>query len=117
MKKQDAQKKLNKKWNDLFDEHSAVNRYLDCVMIDFTPFGDIAFHPGCYIRDELIERDWSLSDLMEESGLSRSQVFGVFCCRDDVDEAIARGLSRAFGTGSQVWLNLQEAFHKHGGLR
>ena len=68
------------------------------------------FHPGEYVREEIAERKWSIRDLAEKSGLGMDVVAGLITETYAVDEEIAYGLARAFGTSWTMWLNLQKFY-------
>ncbi|MCJ7578114.1 MAG: HigA family addiction module antitoxin [candidate division Zixibacteria bacterium] len=69
-----------------------------------------AFHPGEYIREEAEERGWSPSDLADILGYERNVISDVLTGRRSVSPEMAKALGDAFGTGAQVWLNLQAAY-------
>lgn len=69
-----------------------------------------AFHPGEYIREEAEERGWSPSDLADILGYERNVISDVFAGRRSISPEMAKALGDAFGTGAQVWLNLQAAY-------
>ena len=69
-----------------------------------------AFHPGEYIREEAEERGWSPSDLADILGYERNVISDLLTGRRSVSPEMAKALGDAFGTGAQVWLNLQTAY-------
>ena len=69
-----------------------------------------AFHPGEYIREEAEERGWSPSDLADILGYERNVISDILNGRRSVSPEMAKALGDAFGTGAQVWLNLQAAY-------
>jgi HTH-type transcriptional regulator/antitoxin HigA len=69
-----------------------------------------AFHPGEYIREEAEERGWSPSDLADILGYERNVISDILTGRRSVSPEMAKSLGDAFGTGAQVWLNLQAAY-------
>jgi HTH-type transcriptional regulator/antitoxin HigA len=69
-----------------------------------------AFHPGEYIREEAEERGWTPSDLADILGYERNVISDVLTGRRSVSPEMAKALGDAFGTGAQVWLNLQAAY-------
>ncbi len=69
-----------------------------------------AFHPGEYVREEADERGWSSSDLAEILGYKRNEISDVLNGRRSISPEMAKALGDAFGTGPQVWLNLQAAY-------
>ena len=66
------------------------------------------FPPAEYIREEMGERGWSVETLAEESGLKRCYVEELLAGRT-VTSLAAVALGKAFGTGPELWLNLQAA--------
>lgn len=69
------------------------------------------FRPGEYVRDELIERRWTVAMLAELSGLDTWTLTRLI--HDDhepITEEIAAGLSRAFGTSAALWRNLERMY-------
>ena len=69
-----------------------------------------AFHPGEYIREEAEARGWSPSDLADILGYERNVISDLLTGRRSVSPQMAKALGDAFGTGAQVWLNLQAAY-------
>jgi plasmid maintenance system antidote protein VapI len=63
--------------------------------------------PSKLIADELTARRWTIDDLAQRSGLTVKTIVEVFYQGEPVDETIADGLSLAFGTSIDLWLNLQ----------
>ena len=68
------------------------------------------FSPGQFIKDELIERDWTQGDLAEVLGRPVQAVNEIVAGKKAITPETARGLGDAFGTGPEVWLNLENAF-------
>ena len=68
------------------------------------------FHPGEFIRDELEARGWSIETLAEESGLNRARLEPLIAEKRSLTLIDAHGLAIAFGTGRDVWVNLQKSF-------
>jgi addiction module HigA family antidote len=75
----------------------------------------ITFAPSVFIQEEMNERGWSIETLAEKSLLSKSLLEEVLNNRRTVTRIIALGLSNAFGTGEEIWINLQKSFDE--GLR
>lgn len=86
------------------------------------------WHPGSYLMEEMIERGWTADDVAREmggktdkeriiDGLVVMAICGEIILPDDENEEIgletATKLARAFGTSQELWLNLDEAWHKH----
>lgn len=70
----------------------------------------LRIHPGRHAQEEMLARRWKISDMVRESMLPREIIFDVVNERCDIDDAIATGLSRAFGTSKELWLNLQQNY-------
>ena len=72
-----------------------------------------AFGPGEYLRDELVERGWSVLEFAGIIGWPVSAVTKILDGERDITAAAARDLADLLGTTPQVWLNLQAAWHRH----
>ena len=70
----------------------------------------MAYSPGVFIVEEMNERGWTRKDMAEKSGLSFWRVTALAFAEVSLNEADAAGLSRAFGTGKTIWLNLEKSF-------
>ncbi|MCK4606364.1 MAG: HigA family addiction module antidote protein [candidate division Zixibacteria bacterium] len=68
------------------------------------------FLPGEYIREEAEERGWTPTDLAAILGCKPNIVSDLFAGRRSISAELAKALGDAFGTGAQVWLNLQSAY-------
>ncbi len=68
------------------------------------------FHPGEFIKDELIERDWTQADLAEILGRPVQAVNEIVAGKKTITPETARGLGDAFGTGPELWLNLENTY-------
>lgn len=68
------------------------------------------FRPGVYIRDELEARGWSQLDLAEILGRPPRLVSELIGGTRAVSPETAKGLSAAFGTSAELWMNLQTAY-------
>lgn len=75
---------------------------------DSQQFG--VFHPGEFIREEMEARGWSQSDLAEVIGRSAKLVSEILSGKRGITPETAKGLGDAFGTGAQVWLNLESKY-------
>jgi HTH-type transcriptional regulator/antitoxin HigA len=69
-----------------------------------------AFHPGVYIREELAARDWLQSDFARIIGRPLQAVNEIINGRKRVTAETAVAIGAAFGTGPEVWINLQSAY-------
>lgn len=84
-----------------------------------TPNNEMFFHVAEFIFDEACEaRGWSLDELAERMGgdsKTNRCVLDLLTLRDPrcfLDRETADGLSRAFGTGWELWMNLDASWHK-----
>jgi HTH-type transcriptional regulator/antitoxin HigA len=75
-----------------------------------TPNNPEAFAPGEYISEELEARGWSQLDLAEILGRPPQAVNEIIKAKRAITPDTARGLSEAFGTSAQLWMNLQSAY-------
>ncbi len=70
-----------------------------------------SFSATSHLNEELEARGWGVEDLAVAMGEGLSaidEVRGVLENEDRwFDEDFARGLSRAFGTSAELWMNLQ----------
>ena len=71
-----------------------------------------AFPPGEYLRDELVERGWTVPEFAGTIGWSVPTVTSILDGEREVTAAAARDLADVLGTTPQVWLNLQAAWHR-----
>jgi HTH-type transcriptional regulator/antitoxin HigA len=69
-----------------------------------------AFPPGDYIKEELEERGWSQADLAEILGVNESVVSALINGKKAITPELAKGLSAAFETSAQVWMNLESSY-------
>lgn len=70
-----------------------------------------AFRPAEFIAEELDERNWGLETLSARSGLSVESLNRlVHDGHYPVTDEIATGLSAAFGSSVEFWLNLERAY-------
>ena len=69
-----------------------------------------AFHPGEYILEEMAERKWSMHELAHKLKCSFTQLHGIVYKKQTILPEMAMALGDVFGTGAQVWLNLQATY-------
>jgi HTH-type transcriptional regulator/antitoxin HigA len=72
-----------------------------------------AFHPGVYIREELETRGWSQSDFAKIIDRPLQAVNEIINAKKRVTAETAVAIGAAFGTGPEVWINLQSAYDLH----
>ena len=68
------------------------------------------FPPGEFIRDEIEARGWSQSDLAEILGRPVQAINEIIAAKKVITPETAQGLGDAFGTGAQLWLNLENSW-------
>ena len=68
--------------------------------------GDI-FHPGEFIKDELLARGMGQSDLVEKIKLSKSEISLLVNGHRNITASIAVLLEEALGIDAEFWMNLQ----------
>ena len=71
------------------------------------------FPPGEFIRDELESRNWSQSDLAKILGRPIQTINMIVNGRKSITVETAKALGLAFGTGPELWLNLETAYQLH----
>lgn len=76
------------------------------------------FPPIEFLRDAMIEREWSLSDLLDHMPGDRAVnevSLGLLALEDpsiSMDESLAAAIGAAIGTSAQLWLNLDASFRR-----
>ena len=68
-----------------------------------------AFPPGEYLRDELEERGWTVTEFAGIIGRPVQDVSEILDAEKRITPDMALSLSGALGTSAKVWLNLQTA--------
>jgi len=68
------------------------------------------FLPGELIKEELEARGWTQDDLAEILGRNTCSVNEIITGKRGISVESAKGLSEAFGTSAQFWLNLESAY-------
>ncbi|HEX8342968.1 MAG TPA: HigA family addiction module antitoxin [Tepidisphaeraceae bacterium] len=72
-----------------------------------------AFPPGEFIRQEIEARGWTQSDLARVIGRPLQTVNMIVNGKKAVTAETAKALGLAFGTGPELWLNLETAYRLH----
>ena len=72
-----------------------------------------AFPPGEYLRDELEERGWTVSELAEIIGQPVLVVSEILDAKKAITTDTASSLSEALDTSAELWLNLQTMYQLH----
>lgn len=67
-------------------------------------------HPGEFLRDELEELGMSGADLARRIRVPPNRISQILAGKRNVTADTALRLGRWFGTGPQIWLNLQQAY-------
>ncbi len=68
------------------------------------------FPPGEFIKEELEARGWTQMDLAEILGRPFQLVNEILAGKRAISPETAQGLGEAFGTGAQVWMNLESTY-------
>jgi len=68
------------------------------------------FPPGDFVREELEERGWTQEVLSEVLGTSLRLVNEIITGKRAITPATAQVLGEAFGTGPNVWMNLETTY-------
>jgi len=77
----------------------------------FTPAE--VFTPGEYLRDELDEREWTVTEFAEIIGRPIQVVSEILNGKKEITAETAIAFGQALGTSAELWLNLQTAFRLH----
>lgn len=72
-----------------------------------------AFPPGEFIKDELEARGWEQRDLAKIMDRPERLVSELIAGKRTITAETAQQLGQAFGTGAQLWLNLESAYQLH----
>ena len=68
------------------------------------------FPPGEFLREELEARGWTQNDLARVIGRPLQTVNQIVNGRKRITAETAKELGLAFGTGPEVWLNLENTY-------
>lgn len=68
------------------------------------------FPPGEYLADELEARNWSQTELAEILGRPARLVNEIIAGKRAITPETAKGLSAAFGSSPEFWMNLETAY-------
>ena len=69
-----------------------------------------SFPPGEYLAEELEARNWSQTELAEILGRPARLVNEIIAGKRAITPETAKGLSAAFGTSAEFWMNLETAY-------
>jgi addiction module HigA family antidote len=67
-------------------------------------------HPGEFLADELKELGMSAAELARIIHVPANRISQVIAGKRNITADTALRLGRYFGTGPQIWLNLQQAY-------
>jgi addiction module HigA family antidote len=67
-------------------------------------------HPGEFLQGELEELDMSAAELARQIRVPPNRISQILAGKRNVSADTALRLGRWFGTGPQLWLNLQQAY-------
>lgn len=67
-------------------------------------------HPGEFLADELEEIGVSAAELARNIHVPANRISQIIAGKRNLTAATALRLGRYFGTGPQIWLNLQQAY-------
>ncbi len=68
------------------------------------------FPSGEYLRDELDERGWTVTEFAEIIGRPIQTVSEILNSKKEITTKTAISFSEALGTTPELWLNLQTAY-------
>lgn len=77
-----------------------------CIPAEVFPVGE-------YLRDELSEREWTVTEFAEIIGQPIPVVSEILNGGKEITAETAAAISQAFGTTPELWLNLQSAHRLH----
>ena len=67
-------------------------------------------HPGEFLRDELLEIGITATELSRQIGVPPNRISQILRGKRDVSADSALRLGKFFGTGPELWMNLQFAY-------
>ena len=70
----------------------------------------ILIHPGEHLADELQAMDMSANQLAKELGVPTNRITQIIRGRRGISGDTALRLGRWFGTGPDIWMNLQKNY-------
>ena len=67
-------------------------------------------HPGEFLADELQEIAMTATELSRQIGVPPNRISQIVRCKRDITADTALRLGQFFGTGPELWLNLQKSY-------
>ena len=67
-------------------------------------------HPGEFLADELEEIEVTATELSRQIGVPPNRISQIVHCKRDITADTALRLGQFFGTGPELWLNLQKVY-------
>jgi addiction module HigA family antidote len=67
-------------------------------------------HPGEHLAEELLELDMSAAELARQLGVPVNRVTQILNGQRSVTADTALRLGHWFGTGAEIWMNLQQLY-------
>lgn len=68
------------------------------------------FPPGEFIKEEMEARGWTQDELAEIMNHPRLLVNKLLAGKKEITPETAHDLGEAFGTGPEIWMNLESAY-------
>lgn len=75
------------------------------------------YPPSEYICDAICERDWTIRQFAEQAKIEIELAIGLLTGQLRIGMGLAIPLARAFGTSSELWLNLQSSYDRALGVK
>lgn len=72
--------------------------------------GIVAYHPGYYVKDMIKELDMSQEELSKRLNTSPKHVSDLINGKSKLSDELALKLATVFGTGTNLWLNIQQKY-------
>jgi antitoxin HigA-1 len=69
-----------------------------------------AIHPGEFLADELEEIEMTLTELSRQIDVPPNRISQIIRGKRDITADTALRLGKFFGTGPELWVNLQKAY-------
>jgi len=80
------------------------------IIIKEVKMGRTPIHPGEILKDELSELNISASELARALKIPPNRITQILAGKRAVTADTALRLGKWFGTGPQIWLNLQQTY-------